>query len=132
MNSGALMTAPMSVTARPMNASSLASSIDVVATSDLLSGAVRPSSIVLPVGHLDSRTTLEVYAQVQQRLSRQEVHKAFDDLLASAGEPTYVPTDASEKMSRSTIASSLDDAENGAIEGHDEPGGPLKWSTNTN
>jgi hypothetical protein len=52
---------------------------------------------------LDSRATLEVYAQVQQRLSRNQ-----------------------------RIASSLDDAENGAIEGHDALGGPLKWSTNTN
>ena len=41
--------------------------------------------VMSQVGHADSRTTLEIYAQVQKRLSRKQVHRAFDDLLASAG-----------------------------------------------
>jgi integrase len=86
--------------------------------------------VMRQVGHEDSRTTLEVYAQVQQRLSRKQVHQAFDDLLASAGEPAGVPTDASEKMSRSTIASSLGDPKIGAAEGEEVARGPRKWSTN--
>lgn len=51
------------------------------------------------VGHADSRTTLEIYAQVQKRLSRKEVHRAFDDLLANAGRTEMdVPTGADGKM----------------------------------
>jgi hypothetical protein len=41
--------------------------------------------VMRQVGHHDSRTTLEIYAQVQQRLARTEVHQAFDDLFANAG-----------------------------------------------
>ena len=62
------------------------------------------------VGHEDSRTTLEVHAQVQQ-LSRDHVHQAFDDLLASAGEHAEVPTEGCEKMSSSTVSASSGDAE---------------------
>ena len=36
------------------------------------------------VGHAASKTTLEIYAQVQQRVSRQNVHAAFDRLLNGA------------------------------------------------
>ncbi|MDQ2761916.1 MAG: hypothetical protein M3Y17_16185 [Actinomycetota bacterium] len=36
------------------------------------------------VGHADSKTTLEIYAQVQKRVSRQSVHAAFDELVNSA------------------------------------------------
>ena len=86
--------------------------------------------VMAQVGHEDSRTTLEVYAQVQQRLSRQKVHQAFDDLLASAGEAADVPTEGREKMSRSTLVSSLGDAENTAAEGQDASRGPRKRSTN--
>ncbi len=82
------------------------------------------------VGHEDSRTTLEVYAQVQQRLSRRQVHQAFDDLLASAGEVADVPTEGREKMSRSTFPSSPQRAETGDGEGAEIPSGPRKWSTN--
>ena len=32
------------------------------------------------VGHADSKTTLEVYAQVQKRISRKNLHAAFDRL----------------------------------------------------
>jgi hypothetical protein len=31
------------------------------------------------VGHLDSKTTLEIYAQVQKRVSRTKVHLAFGE-----------------------------------------------------
>jgi integrase len=36
------------------------------------------------VGHADSKTTLEIYAQVQKRISRKNVHAAFDRLLTGA------------------------------------------------
>ena len=36
------------------------------------------------VGHADSKTTLEIYAQVQKRISRKSVHAAFDRLLTGA------------------------------------------------
>ena len=86
--------------------------------------------VMRQVGHEDSRTTLEVYAQVQHRLSRKQVHQAFDDLLASAGEAADVPTGAREKMSPSTFASSPQLAEIGDGEGAEVPRGPRKWSTN--
>ena len=56
--------------------------------------------VMSQVGHADSRTTLEIYAQVQKRLSRKQVQRAFDDLLASAGsaDAIEVPTDGSDKM----------------------------------
>lgn len=82
------------------------------------------------VGHEDSRTTLEVYAQVHQRLSRKQVHQAFDDLLATAGEATHVPTAAREKMPPAALAPSPQPAEIGGDEGDAAPRGPRKWSTN--
>ena len=88
--------------------------------------------VMRQVGHEDSRTTLEVYAQVQQRLSREKVHRAFDDLLASAGDNTQVPTEGREKMSRPTVTSSFGEPERGELEATEVPGGPRKWSTNTN
>jgi integrase len=36
------------------------------------------------VGHADSKTTLEIYAQVQKRVSRKNAHAAFDRLLNGA------------------------------------------------
>lgn len=36
------------------------------------------------VGHADSKTTLEIYAHVQKRVSRKNVHAAFDRLLNGA------------------------------------------------
>jgi len=86
--------------------------------------------VMRQVGHEDSRTTLEVYAQMQQRLSRKQVHQAFDDLLASAGEAANVPTEGREKMSRSALASIPPPAGTGEEEGAEIPGGPRKWSTN--
>ncbi len=40
------------------------------------------------VGHADSKTTLEIYAQVQKRVSRKNVHAAFDELLNGADRHT--------------------------------------------
>jgi integrase len=40
------------------------------------------------VGHADSKTTLEIYAQVQKRVSRKNVHAAFDELLNGADRQT--------------------------------------------
>jgi integrase len=37
--------------------------------------------VVDQVGHADSKTTLEIYAQVQKRISCKNVHAAFDLLL---------------------------------------------------
>ena len=50
----------------------------------LESGAPLPY-VMDQAGHLDSKSTLEIYAQVQKRVSRKKVHLAFDELLASAG-----------------------------------------------
>ena len=36
------------------------------------------------VGHADSKTTLEIYAQVQKRVSRKNVQAAFDRLFTDA------------------------------------------------
>ncbi len=36
------------------------------------------------VGHADSKTTLEINAQVQKRVSRKKGHAAFDQLLTAA------------------------------------------------
>ena len=36
------------------------------------------------IGHADSKTTLEIYAQVQKRISCKNVHAAFDRLLTGA------------------------------------------------
>jgi integrase len=86
--------------------------------------------VMRQVGHEDSRTTLEVYAQVQQRLSRKQIHQAFDDLLATAGEAADVPTAAREKMPQAALAPSPQPAEIGSDEGDAAPRGPRKWSTN--
>ena len=82
------------------------------------------------VGHADSRTTLEIYAQVQKRLSRRKVHRAFDDLLANAGSGRReVPTDGRDKMSRLAVPTSFGDAETGSPGHPGAPRGPRKWST---
>lgn len=85
--------------------------------------------VMRQVGHEDSRTTLEVYAQVQQRLGRKHVHQAFDDLLADAGAAADVPTEGREKMSRSTGPSSAQRAEIGDDEGAEVSRDPRKSST---
>jgi integrase len=79
------------------------------------------------VGHEDSKTTLEIYAQVQKRLSRPQVKRAFEALLAetdlgSAG----IPADAREEMSRQTSGSAKKRAGRTAK----MAGGLQKWSPN--
>lgn len=86
--------------------------------------------VMRQVGHEDSRTTLEVYAQVQQRLSRKQVHQAFDDLLARAGQATDVPTGGREKMPQTAISAIPRPVETDGDEGAEGPRGPRKWSTN--
>jgi integrase len=88
--------------------------------------------VMSQVGHADSRTTLEIYAQVQKRLSRTKVHRAFDDLLAAAGASQEVPTDGRDKMSRLGVPASFGDAETGSPGPTETPRGPRKWSTEVN
>ncbi len=76
--------------------------------------------VMRQVGHEDSRTTLEVYAQVQQRLNREKVHRAFDDLLATACHEIPVPTEGRDKMLQATITSSF---------GEPEAAESSRWST---
>ena len=87
--------------------------------------------VMSQVGHVDSRTTLEIYAQVQKRLSRTKVHRAFDDLLAAAGSQE-VPTDGRDKMSRLGVPASFGDAEADSSGPSETPRGPRKWSTEVN
>ena len=63
---------------------------------------------------------------MQKRLSRKQVHRAFDDLLASAGsaEAIEVPTDDSEKMSQLTDDPALGTAEAASSGGTAGPRGP--------
>lgn len=78
------------------------------------------------VGHDDSKTTLEIYAQVQKRLSRRHVKRAFEELLAdsdiSAG---AIPADPRDKMSDRAQRTS----ETLRPRAAEVPGGPRKWST---
>jgi integrase len=56
------------------------------------------------VGHEDSKTTLEIYAQVQKRLSRKQVKSAFMALLEGTEiDDVGVPADGREKMSRQAV-----------------------------
>lgn len=55
----------------------------------LESGAPLPY-VMDQVGHADSKTTLEIYAQVQERVSRKNVHAAFDELLTGADRHTLI------------------------------------------
>ena len=82
--------------------------------------------VMSQVGHADSRTTLEIYAQVQKRLSRKKVHRAFDDLLASAGSTgtIEVPTDRGGKMSQLANDPVLRTAEAAPSEAGTGPRGP--------
>ena len=81
--------------------------------------------VMSQVGHADSRTTLEIYAQVQKRLSRKEVHRAFDDLLANAGRTEIdVPTDPGGKMSQLSVEAGSGDAEITSPGRSDGPRGP--------
>ena len=88
--------------------------------------------VMSQVGHADSRTTLEIYAQVQKRLSRKQVHRAFDDLLASAGsaDAIEVPTDRGDKMSQLNDGPALGVAEAPSSEGIAGPRGPRSGPRN--
>jgi hypothetical protein len=58
------------------------------------------------VGHEDSKTTLEIYAQVQKRLSRPQVKRAFEALLAETDlDSADIPAEAREMLSRETSRS---------------------------
>jgi hypothetical protein len=50
----------------------------------MLEAGAPPPYVMDQVGRADSKTTLEIYAQVQKRISRQNVHAAFDRLLTAA------------------------------------------------
>ncbi len=77
------------------------------------------------VGHEDSKTTLEIYAQVQKRLSRPQVKRAFEALLARTdlSDPA-IPSEARE-MPRRTAES----AESSSRQTAKVARGPQKWST---
>ena len=81
------------------------------------------------VGHEDSKTTLEIYAQVQKRLSRTKVKRAFEELLAGPelGDPG-IPAEAREKMS-DQAQRTVDSAQTDPRRAMEVPGGPRKWST---
>jgi integrase len=81
--------------------------------------------VMSQVGHADSRTTLEIYAQVQKRISRKGVHRAFDDLLANAGRTEVeVPTDPGGKMSQLSVEAGFGDAETTSPGRSASPRGP--------
>ena len=58
------------------------------------------------VGHEDSKTTLEIYAMVQKRLSRPKATRAFEALLADADvSDPGIPAEGREKMSGESLES---------------------------
>jgi integrase len=77
------------------------------------------------VGHEDSKTTLEIYAHVQKRLSRPQVKRAFEALLAGTdlGSPG-IPAEGREKMSRQP-SGSAEKLSRGTAK---VAGGPRKWA----
>jgi integrase len=79
------------------------------------------------VGHEDSKTTLEIYAQVQKRLSRPQVKRAFEALLAGTdlGSPD-IPVEPHEKMFRQTSESAKKRSRRKA----ELARGPQKWAPN--
>lgn len=54
----------------------------------MLEAGARHPYVMDQVGHADSKTTLEIYAQAQKRISRNNVHAAFDELLHGADRHT--------------------------------------------
>ncbi len=79
------------------------------------------------VGHEDSKTTLEIYAHVQKRLSRPQVKRAFEALLAETDlSDLGIPAEAREKMSRKTSGSAQKRSRGTAK----VAGGPQKWAPN--
>ena len=62
--------------------------------------------------------------------SGEKVHRAFDDLLAGAGQEVKVLPGRGNKMSHSTVTSSFSERDRSDAEVTEVPGGPLKRSTN--
>ena len=50
----------------------------------MLEAGAPPPYVMDQVGHADPKTMLEIYPQVQKRVSRRNVHAAFDRLLNGA------------------------------------------------
>jgi integrase len=50
----------------------------------MLEAGAPPPYVMDQVGHADSKTTVEIYAPVQKRVSRKKAHAAFDRLLNGA------------------------------------------------
>jgi len=79
------------------------------------------------VGHEDSKTTLEIYAMVQKRLSRPQVKRAFEALLAESDlSGPGVPAERRENMSPQTVESTPTRSRRTAK----LAGGPQKWAPN--
>jgi integrase len=85
--------------------------------------------VMRQVGHEDSRTTLDVYAEVQQRLSRkQSIRRSTTSWQAPGRPPTFRPRDT-KRMFPSTFPSNPQRAEIGDGKGAEVLRGPRKWST---
>ncbi len=78
------------------------------------------------VGHENSKTTLEIYAQVQKRLSHKQVKRAFEELLSDT-EPGGPGILAEARANMSDQAQGTSEAAPHA--GLEVPGGPRNWST---
>ncbi|MGO9751806.1 MAG: hypothetical protein ACLP22_09900, partial [Solirubrobacteraceae bacterium] len=75
------------------------------------------------------KTTLEIYAHVQKRLSRPQVKRAFEALLAETDlSDLGIPAEAREKMCRKTSGSAQKRSRGTA----QVAGGPQKWAPNAN
>ena len=60
--------------------------------------------VMSQVGHKDSKTTLEIYAHVQNRINRTQVKRSFEALLAaSAKDDSAVPAEPCAKLSRKPV-----------------------------
>ena len=80
------------------------------------------------VGHEDSKTTLEIYAHVQNRINRTQVKRSFEALLAaSAKDDSAVPAEPCPKLPRKPVRTRK--AVQRGTRRAEEPLGPRKWST---
>jgi hypothetical protein len=60
--------------------------------------------VMSQVGHEDSKTTLEIYAHVQKRISRTQVKRSFEALLAvDAKDDSAVPAEPCARLSRKPV-----------------------------
>jgi integrase len=78
------------------------------------------------VGHADSKTTLEIYAQVQKRTSRENVHAAFGRLLKArtATSPQLASERRTKRLQRGTLA-----ARSAMFDGPRRPCWATLWAT---